>query len=88
MISIFDKSIKHFPKTRKCWLPEFSPFPTMFSKAFFLGVSGLCSKKLTLHSTMETFNKLGEKTKAFENHFSNWFKLKAFANNKINGTEK
>ena len=22
-------------KIRKCWFPAFSPFPTMFSKAFF-----------------------------------------------------
>ena len=22
-------------KRRKCWLPAFSPFPTMFSKSFF-----------------------------------------------------
>ena len=25
-------------KRRKCWLPAFSPFPTMFSTAFFLRV--------------------------------------------------
>ena len=25
-------------KRRKCWLPAFSPFPTMFSKAFFFRV--------------------------------------------------
>ena len=25
-------------KKRKCWLPAFSPLPTMFSKCFFLGV--------------------------------------------------
>ena len=29
------KSIKHCRKRRKCWLPAFSPFPTMFSEAFF-----------------------------------------------------
>ena len=29
---------KHCGKRRKCWLPAFSPFPTMFSKDFFLGV--------------------------------------------------
>ena len=29
------KSRKHCGKRRKCWLPAFSPFPTMFSKAFF-----------------------------------------------------
>ena len=26
---------KHCEKWRKCWLPAFSPFPTMFSKVFF-----------------------------------------------------
>ena len=31
----FRKSRKHCGKRRKCWLPAFSPFPTMFSKAFF-----------------------------------------------------
>ena len=29
------KSRKHCGERRKCWLPAFSPFPTMFSKAFF-----------------------------------------------------
>ena len=29
---------KHCGKRRKCWFPAFSPFPTMFSKVFFLGV--------------------------------------------------
>ena len=29
---------KHCGKRRKCWLPAFSPFPTVFSKAFFLRV--------------------------------------------------
>ena len=28
-------SRKHGGKRRKCWLPAFSPFPTVFSKAFF-----------------------------------------------------
>ena len=26
---------KHCGKGRKCWLPAFSPFPTMFSKGIF-----------------------------------------------------
>ena len=30
----FGKDRKHCGKRRKCWLPAFSPFPTMFSKAF------------------------------------------------------
>ena len=29
------KGRKHWGKRRKCWLPAFSPFPTVFSKAFF-----------------------------------------------------
>ena len=29
------KSRKHCGKRRKCWLPAFSPFPIMLSKAFF-----------------------------------------------------
>ena len=31
----FGMSDKHCGKRRKCWLPAFSPLPTMFSKAFF-----------------------------------------------------
>ena len=27
--------MKHCEKRRKCWLPAFSPFPTIFSRAFF-----------------------------------------------------
>ena len=30
-----ERDEKHYEKRRKCWLPAFSPFPTMFSKAFF-----------------------------------------------------
>ena len=29
------KRRKHSGKKRKCWLPTFSPFPTIFSKIFF-----------------------------------------------------
>ena len=31
-------SRKHFGKRKKCWLTAFSSFPTVFSKAFFVGV--------------------------------------------------
>ena len=31
-------SRKHFGKRRKCWLPAFSPFPKVFSKASCLKV--------------------------------------------------
>ena len=37
-ISLFDRVEKHCGKERKCWLPTFSPFPTVFSKAFFFRV--------------------------------------------------
>ena len=32
----FGKGRKHCGKRRKCWLPAFSPFPTMFLKGFFI----------------------------------------------------
>ena len=32
----FGKGKKHRGKQRKCWLPAFSPFPTMFSRGSFL----------------------------------------------------
>ena len=38
MCSVFDSAEKQCRKRRKCWLPAFSPFPTMFSKGFFLRV--------------------------------------------------
>ena len=37
-ISLYDKSRKHCGKRRKCWLPAFSTFHTVFSKAFFFSV--------------------------------------------------
>ena len=33
----FGKVRKHCGKRRKCWLPAFSPFPTLFSNASFPG---------------------------------------------------
>ena len=33
---VFSLDRKHCGKRRKCWLPAFSSFPTMFSKGFFL----------------------------------------------------
>ena len=35
---VFWKGRKHCGKRRKCWLPAFFPFHTMFSKGFFLWV--------------------------------------------------
>ena len=38
----FGKSRKDCGKRRKCWLPAFSPFPTMLSKAFLSRVVKSC----------------------------------------------
>ena len=38
MIFVFDSVENIVGKRKKCWLPAFSSFPTMFSKAFFLRV--------------------------------------------------
>ena len=35
---LFGKGRKHCGKRRKCWLPAFSPFLTVFSKGFFFRV--------------------------------------------------
>ena len=35
LIIYFGKGRKHCGERRKCWLPAFSPLPTMFSKGFF-----------------------------------------------------
>ena len=48
------KGRKHCGKRRKCWLPAFSPFPTVFSKGFLLKIfkSGLCGKGLSISQMM------------------------------------
>ena len=38
MIFLSDRVENIVGKRRKCWLPVFSQFPTMFSKAFFFRV--------------------------------------------------
>ena len=35
---VLGKSRKQCRKRRKCWLPAFSPFPTMFSRGLFIRV--------------------------------------------------
>ena len=35
MKAVSKKCRKHCAKRRKCWLPAFSPFPTMFSNTLF-----------------------------------------------------
>ena len=44
-IFLYDKSRKHCGKRRKSWLPAFSSFPTVFSKAFFFRNLELCGKE-------------------------------------------
>ena len=63
----FENGRKHCGKRRKCWLPAFSPFPTILSKAFFLRVvkmSGFCGKELIQHNLFLTIKKKKEKEKA------------------------
>ena len=38
MIFVYDRFENIVGIKRKCWLPAFSPFPTMFSKGYFLRV--------------------------------------------------
>ena len=38
MISLYNRVENIVGKGEKCWLPAFSPFPTMFSKSFFYRV--------------------------------------------------
>ena len=51
MISVFDRMENTVGKMRKCNLQAFSPYPTMFSKAFCSRVancdSGLCGEALS-----------------------------------------
>ena len=71
---VFGKSRKHRGKRRKCWLPAFSPFPTMFSKDFFFKVvriRKLCSKELIGSVEISALEILWEKKKnARCQHFS------------------
>ena len=50
------KGRKHFGQRRKCWLPAFSPFPKMFSKASFLRVikSQDCVEKINFYVCIVT----------------------------------
>ena len=59
----FGKGRKHCGKRRKCWLPAFSPFPTLFSKRLpFQGrwKSGSCGKGLTHFHTVMPFDAPGK----------------------------
>ena len=51
LIFVLGRVEKHYGKRRKCWLPAFFPFPTMFSKGFLpqghKSRHGLCAKRLT-----------------------------------------
>ena len=43
---LFGMDRKRCGKRRKCWLPAFSPFPTMFSKVVYRVVKSPCGKEL------------------------------------------
>ena len=60
---------------RKCWLPAFSPFLIMFSKDSFFWV--VKSRDCVVKANSSPNNKNLD-----------WSKLKVFADNKINVTEK
>ena len=48
-LKLVGKGKKHCGKRRKCWLPAFSPFPTISSKALLFQrcqKSGLCGNEL------------------------------------------
>ena len=51
---------KHCGERRKCWLPVYSPFSSLFSKAVLfiviIAVALLFCKGLTLYHTILTFN--------------------------------
>ena len=65
MISLFDRVENTVGKGEKCWSPAFSPFPTVFSKAFFFKgrlKSGLCGKELKSYRTIPLSNDPERKT--------------------------
>ena len=43
-VFIFERAEKKFWKRKKCWLPTFSPFPTVFLKAFRVRVTQVTCK--------------------------------------------
>ena len=46
MMIYFFYRVKDIVESRKCWLPAFSAFPTMFSMFFKERIRGLCGKGL------------------------------------------
>ena len=54
MVFDFDRVGKHCGKRRKCWLPAFSPFPTMFLKGFVPRVIKSGDSRTLLQSINDT----------------------------------
>ena len=52
---------KHCGKGRKCCLPAFSPFPTMFSNGFFFQCHDYCGKDLVYLYNALYFSKMSHK---------------------------
>ena len=76
----FEQHRKHCGKRRKCWLPAFSPFPTMFSRAFSFGV--VKSRVVWYRVNSFFFYTLAN------DKILDYPKLKPFADDKINVTQK
>ena len=71
----FGKGRKHCGKRKKCWLPAFSPFPTMFSKGSFFRVvkSQDCVGKLILYHTIPASLNDPETDRVWK-HYGKWRK--------------
>ena len=55
----FDREDNIVGKRRKCWFPAFSPFPTMFSKAYSFGSSTvLCVKGVLYVKPLDGFTQV------------------------------
>ena len=54
---------KHYGKSRKCWLPAFSPFPTMFSIQSKTETIILATLNLLSAMYQQTFNTIAAKLK-------------------------
>ena len=84
---------------RKCWLQAFSPFPTVFSKGLFCEQTLSSEEKILVTSifsfsenAFKTF-RVGSSVGSLKPRMANdkildWSKMKAFADDKINVTQK
>ena len=57
---------KHLGQRRKCWVPVFSSFPKIFSKAFFLPVPSLCCSFSSMQNLRTWLGVFGLMTCSFD----------------------